>query len=136
MRWPGIRVNEELNHQRHAQQGECGQPGGQAEQQQQEKKVFGPHCRMRCDLDRDQRQLVVIPKQRVGAVRDRQPALHLGAAGQEKDGTNAHPGYECQRVMRPNLDPSRRAGVAAPGQALGCTAFARLKRRNISKKCL
>ena len=35
VRWPGIRVHEKLNHQRHAQQGEGGQLGGQAEQQQQ-----------------------------------------------------------------------------------------------------
>ena len=69
----GIRVNAELNHQRHAQQGKCGQPGTQAEQQQQGEQVFGPHSRMRCNLDRNQRQLVLIPRQRVGAVRDRQP---------------------------------------------------------------
>ena len=64
--------------------------------------MFGPHCRMRCDLDRNQRQLVLIPKQRVGAIRDPQPAFHLGAAGQAKDGANTQPGYECQRVIRRN----------------------------------
>ena len=104
--------------------------------------MFDPHSRMRCDLDRDQRQFVLIPKQRVGAICNRQPAFHLGAAGQEKNGANAHPGYECQRVMRPDRDRDRypgrgrRAGAAASGQALVCVASARLKRLNISKKCL
>ena len=100
--------------------------------------MFDPHSRMRCDLDRDQRQLVLIPKQRVGALRNRQPAFHLGAAGQEKDGANAYPGCECQRVMRPDRDPGRgrRAGAAASGQALVGAALARLKRLNINKKCL
>ena len=67
-------------------------PGTQAEQQQQGGRVFGPHCRMRCNLDRDQRQLVLIPKQRLGAIRDHQSAFHLDAAGQKKGGATTHPG--------------------------------------------
>ena len=100
--------------------------------------MFDPHSRMRCDLDRDQRQFVLIPKQRVGAICNRQPAFHPGVSGQEKNGATAHPGYECQRVMRPDRDlgRGRRAGAAASGQALVCVASARLKRLNISKKCL
>ena len=42
--------------------------------------------------------------------------------------------------MRPDRerdrDLGRRAGAAASGQALVCVASARLKRLNISKKCL
>ena len=84
---------------------------------------------MRCDLDRDQRQLVLIPIQRVGAICNRPPAFHPGVSGQEKNGANAHPGYKCQRVMRPDRDPGRgrRAGAAASGQALVGAVLARLK---------
>ena len=60
VRWPGIRVNEELNHQRHAQQGECGQPGEQAGQQQQGERVFGPHCRGVSGVPGDRRRLGVV----------------------------------------------------------------------------
>ena len=84
---------------------------------------------MRCDLDRDQRQLVLIPKQRVGAIRNRPPAFHPGVSGQEKNGANAHPGYKCQRVMRPDPDlgGGRGADAASSGQALVGAVLARLK---------
>ena len=70
---------------------------------------------MRGDLDRDQRQLVLIPKQRVGTLCDRQPAFDLGAAGQEKDGADAHPVNERQRVMR--HQPGQLTGQAVPEAA-------------------
>ena len=64
MGWISVRVDEQLNHQGHADQGQCGEPRGQSQQDQQWEKVLGEGGQVRGHFRRQQWHLVFAAKQR------------------------------------------------------------------------
>jgi len=64
MRRPGLRVDEDLDHRRHAQQHECGRPRQQARHQQHRHRQLDRHGDVRREHRRQQRQLVLVGEER------------------------------------------------------------------------
>ena len=96
-------------------------------------RCSAPYRRMRHDLDRDQRQLVLVPEQRVGAIGNGQPAVHLGAAGQEEDRTDGEPVDRRHRVVRHQA--GQPAGQAVPEAAQAGRRAVPLKSVESSGSC-
>jgi hypothetical protein len=109
---PGIRIDEDLDHRRHAQQRQRGAAREQAQHQQQREQVFGIRCQVSGEIGRHQRQAVLLLEQRVGAVLDRKKTADLGAAGKKEDGGDRDPRH--QRQQRVADQALRQAGAARP----------------------
>ena len=75
--------------------------------QQQRQQVLGVGRHVRGEFRRQQRHLVVLAEQRVGALVDGQEAVHLGAPRQEEHGADADArGHRQQAVADQRLDLS------------------------------
>ena len=80
---PGIWVDEDLDHQRHAEQGSGREASEQAEDEQHREQVLR-YGRGDCgELGRQRHASILGAEQLVCAIGDREPAFDLGAARQD-----------------------------------------------------
>lgn len=83
---PSVRLDEDLDHQGHRQQGRGGSPREEPEQEKHREEMLCIGRRMSGQLRRDQGHAVLLLEERVGSRRDGNQAFDLGAAQQEEGG--------------------------------------------------
>lgn len=99
VRRPGIGIDENLDHQRHAEQCQRRQPACQADHEQKGKEMLAEGGDMSRNPGIDQRQFIFRLEEIDGIV-GHMPALHLGLAGLPEDSSDRQPRNKRDQVMR------------------------------------
>ena len=95
---PGIRIDEYLDHQCHAQQRQRRQPREQAKREEQRKQMLGVGGEVSGECRVQQGELEFVGEQRDGAVGHVELLVHLGAAGLPEHGGDPQAGSQREQV--------------------------------------
>src|SRR3974390_1306965 len=121
MGWPSVRVNEELNDERHGEQRQRRNAGEEAQNQQRWKYVLRRRRDVGGHLGRNKRQLVFVAKELEGAVGQRKPPFHFRAPREEEDRGDRESlhqkdhGKREQRLAEPGDERQRRPAARLRG---------------------